>query len=250
MSAFANWPTSCCGSNPMSWSRRFPALAVKDATRTVPVVAVGVDNPVQMGLAASLARPGGNFTGISGFALELIAKRLQLVHQLVPTARRIGILVNPNVMRAGALDRPIVDWEHTLGVRISVYPAVGPDEFEGVFNAMARDGVGGLVVLADANTYTHRVRLNALCLQWRMPSVWGGRDFLTGGGLASYQSDFPAMYRRAAALVDKVLKGGKPAEIAFEQSTKIELVIDRRAINALGIAVPRSIIVSADAVLE
>lgn len=227
-----------------------PALVAKDATRTVPVVAVGVDNPIQMGLAASLARPGGNITGISGFALELVAKRLQLVHQLVPTARRIGILVNPNVTRAGALDRPIVDWERTLGVRIAVYPAAGPDEFEGVFNAMARDGVGGLVVLADANTYTHRVRLNALCLRWRMPSVWGGRDFLTGGGLASYQSDFPAMYRRAAALVDKVLKGEKPAEIAFEQSTKLELVIDRRAINALGIAVPRSIIVSADAVLE
>ena len=227
-----------------------PAWAAKDATRTVPVVAVGVDNPVQMGLAASLARPGGNITGISGFAIELVAKRVQLVHQLVPTARRIGILANPNVTQVASLAGPIADWERTLGIRIAVYMAAGPDDFEGVFNAMARDGIGGLVVFADANTYTNRVRLNALCLERRMPSVWGGRDFLTGGGLASYQSDFPAMYRRSAALVDKILKGAKPGEIAFEQSTKLDRVIDRRAIKALGISVPRSIIVSADAVLE
>ena len=205
-----------------------PALVAKNATRTVPVVAVGVDNPVDMGLAATMARPGGNVTGISSWAGELVAKRLQLVRELVPTARRIGILFNPNagVTRAG-LDRGIVKWERTLGAQILAYEARGPGEFEGVFAALARDGVGGLVVLADANTYTHRVRLNELCLQRRMPSVWGGRDFLTGGGLASYQSDWPAIFRRAAALVDKILKGEKPAEIPFEQATKLELVIDK-----------------------
>ena len=106
---------------------------------------------------------------------------------------------------------------------------------------MARDGVGGLVVLADNNTYVNRVRLNDLCLERRMLSVWGGRDFLTGGGVASYQSDYPAIFRRAAVLVDVILKGRKPAEIPFEQATKLELVVDRRAAKALGITVPQAL---------
>ena len=156
-----------------------PALVAKSATRTVPVVAIGVDNPVDMGLAATMARPGGNITGISGWAGELVAKRLQVVRELVPNARRVGILFNPNagVTRAG-LDSGFVKWERTLGTQIRAYEARGPGDFEGVFAALGRDGVDGLVVLGDANTYTHRVRLNELCLQRRMPSVWGGRDFL------------------------------------------------------------------------
>ena len=105
-------------------------------------------------------------------------------------------------------------------------------------------------MLADVNTYTHRVRLNELCLQRRMPSVWGSRDFLTGGGLASYQSDWPAVFRRAATLVDKILKGEKPAEIPFEQATKLELVIDKKAAKALGITVPQALLLSADEVIE
>jgi putative ABC transport system substrate-binding protein len=215
------------------------------------VVAVGVDNPVEMGLAATMARPGGNVTGISSWGGELVAKRLQVVHQLVPTARRIGILFNSNagVTRAD-LDRGIVEWERTLGTQVRAYEARGPGDFEGVFAALARDGVDGLVVLAEVNFYTHRVRLNEMCLQRRMPSVWGSRDFLTGGGLASYQSDWPAVFRRAAALVDKILKGQKPAEIPFEQATKLELVIDKRAAKALGIAVPQALLLSADEVIE
>ncbi|MEP6874301.1 MAG: ABC transporter substrate binding protein, partial [Burkholderiales bacterium] len=141
-------------------------------------------------------------------------------------------------------------WERTLGIPIRAYEARGLGDFEGVFSDMARDGVGGLLVLADTNTYVHRVRLNELCLQRRMPSVWGGRDFLTGGGLASYQSDWPAIFRRAAALVDKILKGGNPAEIPFEQATKLELVIDKKAAKALGITVPQALLLSADEVVE
>ena len=227
------------------------ALVAKDATRTVPVVAVGVDNPVDMGLAATMARPGGNVTGISSWAGELAAKRLQVLRELVPTARRLAILFNPDagVARA-ALGEGVVKWERTLGIPILLYEARAPGDFEGVFGAMARDGVDGVVVLADANTYTHRTRLNELCLKRRMPSVWGSRDFLTGGGLASYQSDWPAIFRRAAALVDKILKGEKPAEIPFEQATKLELVIDKRAAKALGIPVPQALLLSADEVIE
>ena len=226
------------------------ALVAKNATHNVPVVAI-VDAPVETGLVATMAHPGGNITGISSWGGELVAKRLQIMRELVPTARRFGILFNPNagVTRAG-MDSGIVKWERTLGTPIRAYEARGPGDFEGVFAALARDGVDGLVVLADANTYAHRVRLNELCLQRRMPSVWGSRDFLTGGALASYQSDWPAIFRRTAALVDKILKGGNPAEIPFEQATKLELVIDKKAAKALGISVPQALLLSADEVVE
>ena len=214
----------------------------------MPIVATSVDNPVDMGLARTMSRPGGNITGISGWAGELVEKRLQLLRDLVPTLRRIGILVNPD---AGVgLGSAIGRWERTLGIPLRAYEARGLGDFEGVFAALARDGVGGLVVLADGNTYTHRKELNDLCLQRRMPSVWGGRDFLTGGGLASYQSDFPAMFKRAATLVDYVLKGQKPADIPFEQATKLELIVDKRAAKALGIVLPQTVLLAADAVLE
>lgn len=227
-----------------------PARAVKAATNTLPVVAVGVDDPVDMGLALSMPKPGGNFTGISGFARELVAKRLQLLRELVPRARRFGILSNPDATPRGGMAGVLPQWEAVLDAKISIYHAQKPEDFAGVFDAMARDGIEGLVVLADNNTYTNRVQLNDLCLQRRMPSVWGGRDFLTGGGLASYQSDFPAMFRRAAAMVDRILKGERPETMAFEQSTKLDLVIDLRAAKALGIAVPRERLLVADAVLK
>ena len=226
------------------------AMTAKNATRTLPVVAVGADNPVEMGLAATMARPGGNITGISSWAGELVAKRLQLVRELVPSVRRVGILSNPNAIPRTVLEGGIPEWERMLGRQIRLYEARGADEFEAVFAAMARDGVGALVVLADANTYTNRDRLNELCLQRRMPSVWGGRDFLTGGGLASYQSDIPAIFLRAATLVDSILKGRKPAEIPFEQATKLELVIDKKAAKALGITVPQALLLAADEVFE
>jgi putative ABC transport system substrate-binding protein len=226
------------------------ALAAKEATRTLPVVAAAVDDPVATGLATTLARPGGNITGVSGWAGELVAKRLQLVRELVPGVRRVGILFNPDAVPQVQLEGGVANWESALGIPIRVYGARVRDEFEAAFTAMARDGVGGLVVLADANTYVNRVLLNELCLQRRMPSVWGGRDWLTGGGLASYQSDYPAIFRRAATLVDYVLKGQKPAEIPFEQATKLELVVDTRAARALGITVPQTLLLAANEVIE
>ena len=227
-----------------------PALVAKNSTRTVPIVAVGVDDPVAMGLAVTMVRPGGNVTGVSSWGPELISKRLQLLRDLVPASRRVGILVNPNAGARTTVDARIRSWEQSLGVEIRVYEARGPDDFDGVFATLARDRIGGLVVLADANTYTHRARLNDLCLQHRMPSVWGGRDFLTGGGLASYQSDFPAIFRRAATLVDKILKSEKPGDIPFEQATKLELIVDMRAAKTLGIAIPQALLLSADEVIK
>lgn len=230
-----------------------PALVAKVATGTVPIVAAGVDDPVEMGLAATMARPGGNVTGVSAWGIELVAKRLQLLKDLLPAAQRLGILGNPNTLPPGsaATDRRYAEFELRLGVKILRLYARGPDEFEAAFATLARERAGGLLVLADATFYVHRARLGELVAKHRLPSVWGDKGYLVdGGGLASYQSDFSAIARRAAALADKILKGAKPAEMPFEQATKLELVVNLKAAKALGIPVPQSWLVSADEVIE
>ena len=227
----------------------FPSAAygAKKATRTVPIVAVGVDNPVLTGLAESMARPAGNITGVSGWGGEMVAKRLQLLRDFVPAGRTFGILIHPPAVPAPL---PIERWEKGINAKLRVYESHGAADMAGVFAAMARDRIDGLLVLGDGNSYTHRERLNALCVQHRLPSVWGGRDFLEGGALASYQSDFPAMFHRAAALVDAILKGRAPGDIPFEQASKLELVIDRRAARAIGVAVPGPLLLAADHVID
>ena len=226
-----------------------PALAAKEATRSVPVVAAGVDNPVLMGLAATLARPGGNVTGISSWGIELLAKRLQLLKDFVPAATRFAVLANPNTATPEAQRN--AEFEQRLGVKIIWVTARAPDEFDAAFATIARERVDGLVVLADSTFYVHRARLGELCAQSRLPSVWGDRSYLVGGvGLASYQSDFSAIARRAAALAALILGGAKPAEMPFERATKLDLVVSLKAARALGIKVPSSVLASADEVLE
>ena len=228
-----------------------PATVAKSATGTVPIVAAGVNDPVAMGLAQSLARPGGNITGISSWGLELVAKRLQLLKDLVPGARRAGVLANPHTGAFEGSAGAVLDgFGRTLGMTIVVARARGPDEFEAAFATLARERVDGLLVLADATFFIHRARIGELCLKQRLPSVWGGKDYLGDVGLASYQSDWPAIYRRAAELIDKILKGVKPGEIPFEQATKLELVINLKGAKALGIAVPPALLAAADELIE
>jgi putative ABC transport system substrate-binding protein len=229
-----------------------PATAAKNATTSVPIVAVGVNDPVDAGLALSMARPGGNITGISSWGVELVAKRLQLLKDLVPGARRVGVLANPHT---GAFEdersaAALAGFGRALGMTIVVAKARDPDEFEAAFALLARERVDGLVVLADSTFYIHRARIAELCMKQRLPSVWGDKGYLEGGGLASYQSDLPAIFRRAAALVDKILKGAKPGEIPFEQATKLELVVNLKGARALGITVPQSLLLAADEVIE
>ena len=227
-----------------------PAMLAKDATTTIPVVAVAVDDPVMMGLAVSHARPGRNITGLSGAFEGILAKRLQLLKDIVPAARRFAVLMNPFTMARAGLDKYLPDWERTLGVQVMVLEARGPDDFDAAFATMARERVDAVAVLADATFWTHRARLGELCLKHRLPSVWGGAGYLDAGGLVSYQGDFAAMSRRAASFVDKILKGTKPGDIPFEQSTKLELVVNLKAAQALGITIPQSVLVSADEVIR
>ena len=228
-----------------------PAMLAKDATKTIPIVAVAVDDPVQMGLVASLTRPGGNITGISAAFDGLLQKRLQLLKEIVPAARRFAVLFNPNTLpHTKGLDEAALDWGKALGMEIQLFEARGPEDFDAAFEAMARERVSGVAILADPMIWINRGKLGELCLKYRLPSIWGGAGYLDAGGLVSYQGDWPALFKRSASLVDKILKGTKPGDIPFEQGSKLELVVNLKGARALGVTIPKSVLVSADQVIE
>ena len=229
-----------------------PARVVQAATTSLPVVAAAVDDPVAMGLIADFTRPGGNITGISSFGGELVAKRLQLLKEFVPSIERIGVLQNPITAEGtrASFEQALKKWGDALGVRIVLVDASTPDQFETAFDELRRERVQGVLVLADATFGRYQARLHELVVKHRLPSIWGHRDYLQGGGLASYQSDFPAIFRRAASMVDRILKGAKPAVTPFEQATKLELVINMKTAQALGVTVPPALLVAADDVIR
>ena len=227
-----------------------PAMLAKESVKTLPIVAVAVDDPVQTGLVASITRPGGNITGISAAFDGILAKRLQLLKDIVPTARRFAVVFNPNTVPPKALAEPVPIWERTLGVTMLLAPARGPDDFDPAFATMANDRVNGVAILADAMIWANRAKLGELCLKHRLPSIWGGGGYLDAGGTLSYQGDWPALFRRAASLVDKILKGAKPGDIPFEQGTKLELVVNLKGARAIGVTIPQSVLVGADEVIE
>jgi putative ABC transport system substrate-binding protein len=227
-----------------------PALAAKAATSTVPILAAPVDDPVLMGLVPSMARPGGNITGVSAFSGELVARRLQLLKDFVPQGKRFAVLGNPNYLNPAGLRNLLDRLEPQLAVPLSMVLAAGPDQYEPAFADMKRQRIDGVVVLADSTTWTHRARLQDLILAHKLPSVWGGRDYLGEAGLASYQSDFPSIMRRAGAMAAQILKGANPAEMPFEQATKLELVLNLKAARRLDIDVQPSVRIAADEVIE
>lgn len=226
-----------------------PAMLAKEAApKTLAIVALAVDDPVQMGLAASIARPGGNVTGISAAFAGLMEKRLQLLKEIVPEARRFAVVSNP--ASVPTIANAVPRWESGLGIAISLAQVRGPEDFDAAFAALKRERVEGIVFIADAMIWKERARLGELSLRHRLPSVWGGGPYLDAGGVASYQGDWPAIFRRGAALVDKILRGTKPGEIAFEQGTKLELVVSLKGALALGLTVPQSVLLQADEVIQ
>lgn len=231
-----------------------PQLAelAKNLSPVLPVVALAVDDPVASGLVASLARPGGHITGISSWGGELVSKRLQLFKDLVPGARRVAVLSSQiAVPDSKGLAAFLASLEPALGMEIRLYEARVANDFAALFDAMARDRMDGVLVLANATFYAERAALGEWFRKGRLPSVWGGRDYLRdGGGIASYQSDFAEIFRRAPALVDKILKGSKPGDIPFERANRLELVINLKGARAMGITVPQALLLSADEVLQ
>src|SRR6478672_10436544 len=234
----------------LSWGTQ-GVMAAKNATETIPIVMIAVRDPIGTGLIASLARPGGNVTGVSGYAsLEIVAKQLELLKETVPKIRRVAILSNPTNAYHQLAIREVNVAARSLGVQLQLLEARGPNEFDGAFVAMAKERVGALLVLSDVIFNDHRTRLADLAAMNRLPTAYGIRESVETGGLMSYGPSFLDFYRRSTAYVDKILKGDKPADLPVEQPTKFELVINLRTAKTLGIEIPPTLLSRADEVIE
>jgi putative ABC transport system substrate-binding protein len=227
------------------------ALAAKAATATIPIVfGVGQD-PVKLGLAASLARPGGNATGINFLTAEVDAKRLGLLHELVPKAVRVAVLVNPaNTSLAETLLRDVKEAAPTIGVQIRSLNAATISEIDAAFATLARERPDALFVAPDGFFTSRRGQLVTLTAINKIPAVYGQRDYVAAGGLMSYGTRIADMYRQVGVYTGSILKGAKPADLPVVQSTKFELVINLQTARALGIEVPPGLLAIADEVIE
>jgi putative ABC transport system substrate-binding protein len=227
------------------------ALAAKAATATIPIVfGVGQD-PVRLGLVASLARPGGNATGVNIFTTELVAKRLGLLHDLTPKSVRVAVLVNPaNAPSAETTLRAARQAARVIGLQIAVLNASTSLEIDAAFDTLARDRADALMVAAESFFASSRVQLANLAARYRIPAVYGQREFAQAGGLMSYGSDIAASFRQAGVYTGNILNGAKPADLPVVQSTRFEFVINLRSAKALGLSLPNSLLVSASEVIE
>ena len=228
-----------------------PAMAAKNATGTIPIVMAGVGDPVELGLIASLARPGANVTGLSfSVGMDIFGKGLELLREAVPKFRRVAILSNPgNPSHALAITN-VKAAAGSFGVQLQLLEAREPNQFDGAFAAMAKERVDALLVVADGMFILHRARLADLAAKNRVPSMHGVRENVEAGGLMSYGPSTVAAWRRAAFFVDRILKGAKPADLPVEQPTKFELVVNLKTAKTLGLTIPPSLLARADEVIE
>jgi putative ABC transport system substrate-binding protein len=234
----------------MAISGTVVATAARNAARTIPVVFNGVSDPVGLGFVTSLARPGGNVTGISSLGPEMATKSLALLKEAVPSAKRIAILTNPANSSLPAQIQEMQAAARTLRLEIIVVNARAPDEFEKAFAEIARNRPGGLVILTEAMFNNETPRLATLAAKHRLPTMGQHNVVPDSGGLMSYGPNRLDMVRRAAHLVDKILKGAKPADIPVEQPILFELVLNRKTAKALGIKFSNAILVQATRVIE
>ncbi len=228
------------------------ALAAKDATRTIPIVGMSLTEPVGVGLVASLARPGGNVTGVAyGFDTDIFGKQLELLKEVIPKVRRVAVLSNPGNSPAQPLIMSSVEGAaRSLGLQLQVLEARGPGEFDGAFAVMAKERAGALLVTGGPMFFLHRARLADLAVKNRLPSMSTQGQWVEAGGLMSYGPSFPDLYRRGATYVDKILKGARPADLPIEQPTKFELLVNLKTAKALGLTIPQSLLLRADQVIE
>jgi putative ABC transport system substrate-binding protein len=229
----------------------FATLAAKAATTTIPIVFGVGEDPVKLGLVTNLARPDGNTTGISFFTLEVAAKRLGLLHDIVPRAVRIAVLVNPaNVPTAEATLRDMPEAARALGLQIQFLNASTIREIEAAFADLVRDGAEALFVAGDTFFVSRRVQFATLAARYGIPGAYPGREVVEVGGLMSYATDRADMFRQVGVYTGQILKGAKLADLPVLQSTKFEFVINLQTARALGIEVPNSIQLLADELIE
>jgi putative ABC transport system substrate-binding protein len=228
-----------------------PPLAAKSATATIPIVFGVGEDPVRLGLIASLARPSGNATGINFLIQEVTAKRLRLLHDLVPKAVRIAVLLNPaNASTAETTLREVQEAAPTIGLQIQILNATTIGEIDAAFATLARERPDALFVAGDALFNNRRGQFAILAARDRIPAAYGSREYVAAGGLMSYGTDLPDTYRQAGVYTGRILKGAKPADLPVLQSTKFEFAINLQTARALGIEVPSGLLSIADEVIE
>ena len=224
--------------------------AAQQATRTIPIVMAFITDPVETGLVTSLARPGGNITGLSFLSPELYGKRLQLLKEVVPGLSRTAVLSGPTNLDVANQVRELKTAAGALGVQLQILEVRSADDFEKAFQAATRGRAGALLTLDDSLTYSYRPRIVEFAAKHRLPAIYGVREVVDAGGLMSYGASLLDLYRRAATYVDKILKGAKPADLPVEQPTKFELVINLKTAKALGLSIPHSVLIRADQVIQ
>jgi putative tryptophan/tyrosine transport system substrate-binding protein len=226
------------------------ALAAKAASATIPIVFGATEDPVRLGLVASLARPGGNVTGINFFVHEVVAKRLQLLHDLLPKAVRVAVLLNPTTLGAESALREVQEAAPTIGLQIQILSASTTGEIDAAFTTLAHERPDALFVEANGFFSSQRGRFATLAAVNKIPASFGDRDTAAAGGLMSYGTDITDLYRQIGIYTGRILRGAKPADLPVLQSTKFEFVINLRTARALGIEVPPSLLALADEVIE
>lgn len=225
--------------------------AAKQATTSVPVVFLSGEDPVRAGLVASLARPGGNLTGINFFNREIAGKQLDLLRELVPTAKHIAVLVNPTDARV--MDGTLADVEpaaRAKGLQTQILKATTSRDIDAVFAAFTTHRPDALFVAPDAFFAGRRLQLSLLAMRQSVPAIYSGREYAEVGGLITYGSDITEAYRQAGTYVGRILKGAKPQDLPVVQSQKLELIVNAQSARALGLTVPQSLLVAADEVIE
>jgi putative ABC transport system substrate-binding protein len=224
--------------------------AARQATRIIPIVMANSQDPVSEGFVASLARPGGNVTGLTLFSPDLAAKRAQLLKEIAPTLTRVAVLWNADDPALALALRETVAAADRLGLEFRSLGVRGPSEFDAAFRTATQEGVGALIVLEDNLTFRYRTEIVRLVNSSRLPAMYGLREYAEAGGLVAYGPNLSHMYRRAATYVDKILKGVKPMDLPVEQPVRFELIINLKTAKALGLEIPPTLLARADEVIE
>jgi putative tryptophan/tyrosine transport system substrate-binding protein len=233
----------------VSWAT--PAtIAAKRATTTIPIVMVSVADPVGVGVVAELARPGGNITGTSNMASDLSGKLVQLLVEIVPGIKRVGVVKNPNNPGTRPGLRLTVESIQALGLQVELVGAEAAEELESGFARLSAQGVGGVVVIAEPEYIKYRARIAELALKARLPTVFQRRENVEAGGLLSYGPNLNDLLRQGAVFVDRILKGARPAELPVEQPTKFTLAVNIKTAEALGLDLPPTLLARVDEVIE